>query len=332
MLCSFWQGARASTTSPATPAGIHATYVQQLSFGRVTSMTDPQAALREFKPERPFFVGIDSDGCAFDTMELKHKECFIPNIVKFYDLQAVSKYAREAAEFVNLYSKWRGINRFPALEMVLELLEERPEVAKRGVKIPNRKALGEFIRSGVPLGNPALKAAVEKTGDGDLGLLLRWSETVNASIADMVHGVSPFPYVRECLAELRPHADMMCVSATPLGALRAEWEEHGIAGYVRLIVGQEIASKKEALRYAAAAGYEKGKVLMIGDAPGDREAAHSNGALFYPVVPGEEDASWERLFREALGRFLTGTYAGQYERALIDHFEKRLPSTPPWKR
>jgi len=41
-------------------------------------------------------------------MELKHKECFIPNIINYYALQGVSKYAREAAEFVNLYSTSRG--------------------------------------------------------------------------------------------------------------------------------------------------------------------------------------------------------------------------------
>ena len=69
----------------------------------------------EIQPKQKFLVGIDSDGCVFDTMELKHKECFIPNIVKYYKLQSISKYAREAAEFVNLYSKSRGINRFPAL-------------------------------------------------------------------------------------------------------------------------------------------------------------------------------------------------------------------------
>ncbi len=65
-------------------------------------------ALNDFRPEKDFFVGIDSDGCAFPTMELKHKECFIPNIIKYWKFQPVSKYAREAAEFVNLYSKWRG--------------------------------------------------------------------------------------------------------------------------------------------------------------------------------------------------------------------------------
>ena len=70
-------------------------------------MTDPAKPLKEMKKEHDFFVGIDSDGCAFDTMEIKHKECFIPNIINHWGLQAVSKYARETAEFVNLYSKWR---------------------------------------------------------------------------------------------------------------------------------------------------------------------------------------------------------------------------------
>ncbi|NIV35959.1 MAG: HAD family hydrolase, partial [Anaerolineae bacterium] len=56
--------------------------------------------LAELKPRHGFFVGIDSDGCAFDTMEIKHKECFTPNTIKHWSLQAVSKYARQASEFV----------------------------------------------------------------------------------------------------------------------------------------------------------------------------------------------------------------------------------------
>jgi hypothetical protein len=95
------------------------------------SAPDPAGALRDLTPQHSYFVGIDSDGCAFDTMEIKHKECFIPNIIAYWDLQPVSKYAREAAEFVNLYSKWRGINRWPALVMVFDLLAERAEVRKR---------------------------------------------------------------------------------------------------------------------------------------------------------------------------------------------------------
>ena len=98
--------------------------------------SDPKDALRNFKPKHDFFIGIDSDGCAFDTMEVKHKECFIPNIIRYYNLAAVSKYAREAAEFINLYSQWRGINRFPALIMSFDLLIERPEVLRRHHPLP----------------------------------------------------------------------------------------------------------------------------------------------------------------------------------------------------
>ena len=47
---------------------------------------DPQAPLRDFRKTQDFFIGIDSDGCAFDTMEVKHKECFIPNIIKYFEL------------------------------------------------------------------------------------------------------------------------------------------------------------------------------------------------------------------------------------------------------
>jgi len=99
----------------------------------------------EIQPKHDFLVGIDSDGCAFDTMELKHKECFIPNTVDYFDLQGISKYAREAAEFVNLYSKSRGINRFPALVETLQWLQSRPEVKARGVQITTGQGAASIL-------------------------------------------------------------------------------------------------------------------------------------------------------------------------------------------
>ena len=90
-------------------------------------MNDPAQILRDHQPTKEFFVGIDSDGCIFDSMEIKHKECFAPMFIKYWNLQAVSKYAREVWEFVNLYSKSRGCNRFPALTSAIQLLSERPD-------------------------------------------------------------------------------------------------------------------------------------------------------------------------------------------------------------
>ena len=53
---------------------------------------------------KKFLVCIDSDGCVFDTMEIKHKECFCPAYIEHFGLQAVSNYARDAWDFANLYS------------------------------------------------------------------------------------------------------------------------------------------------------------------------------------------------------------------------------------
>lgn len=296
----------------------------------MSSAPDPHEILRNFPRRHDFFVGIDSDGCAFDTMEVKHKECFIPNIIKFFDLAAVSRYAREAAEFVNLYSKWRGINRFPALTRSFDLLADRPEVRRRGFAIPKIAGVRSWIERETKLANPTLKAEVQKTGDADLALALEWSEAVNATIGEIVKGVPPFPLVAESLARLAQRADIMVVSATPNEALTREWEEHGIARHVTLIAGQELGSKKELLAHALAAGYGPSKMLMIGDAPGDKDAADHNGIAFYPVNPGGEDASWARFHDEAIDLFFKGEYTGAYALERIAAFESLLPSIPPW--
>jgi phosphoglycolate phosphatase-like HAD superfamily hydrolase len=293
---------------------------------------DPQAPLREFKKTQEFFVGIDSDGCAFDTMEVKHKECFIPPFVKHFGLAAVSKYAREACEFVNLYSKDRGANRFPAYVRALDLFSARPEVVRRGFRPPPLKGLRDWIARETKLGNPTLKAEVEKTHDPDLSLTYAWSVEVNRNVHETVKNVPPFPLVRESLEWLAGKADVMVVSATPGEALTREWEEHGLAAHVALIAGQELGSKKEHLALAAPADrYARDRVLMIGDAPGDRKAAEGNGVLFFPINPGHEDESWQRLYEEGLHRFFAGTFAGEYMNQRVAEFEALLPETPSWK-
>ena len=288
--------------------------------------------LVEIEPAHDFFVGIDSDGCVFDTMEIKHKECFIPNIIKYWRLQSVSRFAREAGEFVNLYSKWRGVNRWPALIKTLDLLRERPVVERRGAEIPMAPKVREFIESGRPLSNSSLAELVKETGDPELALALEWSEAVNATVADMVHGVAPFAYVRDSLEKLTAQADAVVVSQTPTEALTREWEEHDIDRYVLVIAGQEMGTKGEHLRYAAKDKYDDDHKLMIGDAPGDMSAARENNAFFFPVNPGREEESWQRFYEEAWDRFVNGTYGGDYEAALIEDFEKALPETPPWQR
>ncbi len=216
--------------------------------------------------------------------------------------------------------------------MVFDLLRERTEVQRRGVHPPEVPRIREFIAAKGAKSNEALSALVRETGDPELTKALEWSKAVNATIADMVHGVPPFPYVRESLALVAGHADAIVVSQTPVEALVREWQEHNIDQYVEAIAGQEMGSKSDHIRYAAQSKYANDHKLMIGDAPGDLKAARDNHALFYPIDPGHEEESWERFFKEALQRFVEGSYAGAYEEALIIEFQKALPSVPPWKK
>ena len=288
--------------------------------------------LNEFSPEKKFFVGIDSDGCAFDTMEIKHKECFCPNTIHYWNLQTVSKYVREAWEFVNLYSKSRGVNRFLALIETVKLLSERKEVQARNVQLPDLASLIEWTKIETRLGNPTLQAYALEKNDPILDLALLWSKAVNNSISDMVHDIPPYPMVRESLEKLVDKSDIMVISSTPVHALEREWSENEIDRYVKLIAGQEYGSKKEHIATAAKGKYDNNKILMLGDAPGDMKAAKSNGALFFPIIPGEEEASWERFFNEGIDIFLKGEYEGSYENDLIEKFELKLPDTPPWQK
>jgi phosphoglycolate phosphatase-like HAD superfamily hydrolase len=287
--------------------------------------------LKNLQPRQEFFIGIDSDGCAFPSMELKQKECFIPNTIKHWKLQPISKYAREAAEFVNLYSRWRGENRFPALLRVFDLLRERPEVRRSGARIPEVPALRRWAAQAASLGNPALKREIDRNPEPDLVQTLRWSEAVNSTVADIVVDLPPFPGVREALEKMMGCADVIVVSSTPGEALQREWAEHDIAKYVRIIAGQELGKKKEHLSLAAEGKYPKEKMLMIGDAPGDMKAAKAVGARFYPINPGAEEESWDRLRGEALDRFFAGEYTGEYENKLTEQFDRLLPETPPWQ-
>jgi len=282
----------------------------------------------EYQPKHKFFIGIDSDGCVFDTMELKHKECFIPAFINHYELQGVSKFAREASEFVNLYSQSRGTNRFLGLIEQLDWLRRRPEVKARGIKVPELIGVKNWVEQETKLGNPALEKIVEATGDPDLKNALAWSHEVNEAIAGMVRGVPPFPSVKKCLERFSDQADMLVVSATPNAALEAEWEEHGMAKFVRAICGQESGSKKETL--AIAKHYQQHKSLMIGDALGDYKAAVANHCLFFPINPSNEETSWQRLDTEGIDRFLEGQFAGEYQQQLLEEFNKHLPAEPPW--
>jgi len=125
---------------------------------------DPAKPLKEFKPKKKFFVGIDSDGCAFDTMGIKQRECFCPWMIAYFSLQPVAQAARECKEFADLFSRTRGANRHKTTKRIIaELLPSHPMVKTRKFKVPQYPHYFAWVDDpNSLLSNDGLKQAIAK--------------------------------------------------------------------------------------------------------------------------------------------------------------------------
>jgi len=196
---------------------------------------DYRKRLEEFKPTKDCLVCIDSDGCAFDTMQIKQRECFCPWMIAYFGLQPVAQAARECKEFADLYSKTRGANRHVTIKRILtELLPSHPQTRAFGFQVPQFPHYFAWVDDPKSLlSNDGLKQAVAAANNPqareELSHVLEWAQRVNWAAKEIVKGIPPFPHVRESMDRLSGRADMVVVSATPLEALEREWTEHGIA-------------------------------------------------------------------------------------------------------
>ncbi len=274
-----------------------------------------------FSSPRAYFVGIDSDGCAFDTMESKHKQVFIPQAIASMGFEEIADTYRAIAERVNLYSRTRGANRFEAIATCLDLMREDEALRKR---VPDPAPIWEFVGSGHPLSNDSFAAYVGNDPPELLARVLHWSAESNRRIATELTEKHPFPLVAESLARIHEFANTMIVSATPASALEDEWRAAGLMEHMDVVAGQEFGPKRAQLAGARDAGADPARSLMIGDAPGDHAAAEANDMLFFPITPGREAASWRELHETGVDHLRTGTFAGAYQADLLTRYYAAL--------
>ena len=198
------------------------------------AQTDPAKPLKDFKPKKEFFIGIDSDGCVFDSMGIKQRECFCPWMIACFGLQPVAYAARQCKEFADLFSKTRGANRHKTLKRILaELLPSHPMVKARNFNVPQLPYYFAWVDDpNSLLSNQGLEQAVGTAANSDakaeLEQVLQWSRQVNQAVTDIVKDVPPFPFVRESLEKITKLADAIVVSGSPGEALEREWQEHDI--------------------------------------------------------------------------------------------------------
>jgi len=285
-----------------------------------------------FEAKHPFFIGIDSDGTAFDSMEIKQRSVFLPVAVELWNLHAVQKPFYEIAEFINLYSVHRGVNRFQALAMALERLARRPEVLAERVVLPDYAALKTFVLSGRALSAASLADYNHALGSPFLAEVVEWSKRSDERYAQVTRdeGNPAYPLVREALARAAQNADIMIVSSSSHEALLQDWGDTHLLPFITLVAGQEMGSKAAQLNFALQGEARRERALMIGDALGDLDAARANSVMFYPIIPGREKQSWDLFFNEALHRFFQLTYAGDYEQRLVGDFMNVLRPDEVW--
>ena len=273
------------------------------------------SALDDFKKSKRFCVCVDSDGCAMDTMNIKHIRCFGPCMVDEWGLDKWREAILDRWNVINLYSGTRGINRFKGLAMALG------EINVQYIPIAGIEALIDWADNAPELSNDAVKKELGR--DPIFQKALDWSIAVNKAITELPQEeVRPFDHVREALAAAHKAADVVVVSSANPEAVREEWKRFGLIEDVDLLCTQEMGSKAYCIQRLCEKGYSNNNILMCGDAPGDDAAAASNGVLYYPILVSHENENWKLFLDEALDRFVNGGYAGAYQdarRAAFNH-------------
>lgn len=276
------------------------------------------------------FIALDSDGCIVNTMEAKQHGFLQPLMIQHLGLtDAQADVYRACADYVNLYSVTRGISRYKAILLNFEQYNAHPiTLANQWEKIPTED-LRAFVKSGLPLGNNGVKNWLEKHPSTMLETLLAWSLAVNDAIVTSGATFPAYEGARIALMRMQGKSHNGIVSQSPESVLREDWGRQGLLDYVEQIAGQEKGLKVEQLTLLTQ-GIDCQYVLMIGDAPGDLEAARAFGCRFYPIVPGEEEASWATFNAHVYEAFLNNTFSRVDEDRYIEAFEHRLPNLPPW--
>ena len=275
--------------------------------------------LENYKKKKEYLICVDSDGCAMDTMDIKHIRCFGPCMVEEWGLEEWREEILKRWNDMNLYTMTRGINRFKGLAMALL------EIDKKYTMIEDVEVLAKWVEKSDELSDNALIRAIEANGSIALKKALSWSNKVNACINEIpFEQKKPFEGVKEGLAFAHEVADIAIVSSANLQAVVEEWELHGLLDYVDIIMSQSVGSKAFCIQELLKKGYEKESVMMTGDAPGDHAAAEKNGVCFYPILVRHEKESWVEFKESAVKQLLKGKYAGKYQEAKIEEFFNNL--------
>ena len=264
-----------------------------------------------FERKHDYLVCVDSDGCVMDTMNCKHFHCFGPCMVTEWGLEEWKEEILDRWNVINLFSMTRGINRFKGLAMALK------EIDGKYTKITGVDALVHWADTAPALSNDGVAKAASEATDPDAKLVLEkalnWSKAVNAAIVELPEELKvPYNGAKEGLAAAHAFADVAMVSSANRDAVEEEWGKFGLLEHTDIVLAQDVGSKAACIAAMLKFGYDLDKVVMVGDAPGDCDAAEKNNVYYYPILVNHEKESWEEAINIAFGKLQEGRYA-EYE-------------------
>jgi phosphoglycolate phosphatase-like HAD superfamily hydrolase len=289
--------------------------------------------LENHVPEKNYFVGIDSDGTVFNSMELKHKDCFVGCLIRAFSLASIAHEVHIVWNYVNIFSMTRGTNRFKALILTFDCLSKMESVKKSKINIPKLNSIRNWLTSNKPLTNEILKEIILNSSGNEKTYLENtfiWSENVNETVKKTVFNLPPMIGALTAMIKIKKFADVAVISNTPIMTLNREWRENNIESNVLYIGGQETGTKTEMLNAVAKDKYKSENILIIGDSFGDLKAAKNINALFFPILPLKEEESWEIFNQKGFKFFLDGNYSGEFENNHIEKFNLTLNIKPHW--
>lgn len=271
--------------------------------------------LSSLEKRKEFLICADSDGCVMDVMDAKHEKCFAPCFIESFNLNQRCTEAYDTWLKINLFSRTRGINRFKALLLTLKTLK---------VEIEGLDVFEDFCNNSPELSNRAIEEFLKTNDNLCMRTALQWSEETNKEIKKLSEGGAPFEFAYDALVEASKVADVAAVSSANKIALEHEWEKHKFTDFVHGLLSQEEGSKAYCIKALLEKGYDKNKVIMIGDAPGDIKAAEDNNVWCYPIVVGKEASSWKKFKDEVLPALTEGTLTPDIQKSWIKEYYSEL--------
>lgn len=273
--------------------------------------------MRNFQQKFDYIVCVDSDGCAMDTMNIKHQRYFGPLAAKFFAIED-SKSFLTLWDNINLHSKTRGINRFKGLVLSLEMSNYKDDFS----------ALKNWVDNSDELSNVSLEKCIASQNDEKSVAILQkaydWSIAVNQGIKELAGEDKPFANVYQMLSIISQFANVAVVSAANKSAILDEWERHKLMDFVDVPFGQEDGSKAACIKKLIQQGYAPNNILMVGDTPGDMNSAIETAVHFHPILSGDEENSWVKVTLESLGKLIQNKFDENYQNNLFDELTRHL--------